>query len=70
MRVIQRGPVVLGDSVLRDFARSFQAVDLALAMRRGYAADLGRFRVWIADGRVEGVGLIACLMPSASLVYP
>ena len=42
---------------MRDFARSLHAADLALATRRGYAADLGRFRVWIADGRGEAVGL-------------
>ena len=44
MRVIQRGPAILGDAVLRDFARSLEAADLSLATRRGYAADLGRFR--------------------------
>jgi hypothetical protein len=57
MRVIQRAPAILGDSVLRDFARSLQAADLSLATRRGYAADLGRFRAWIEDGRGQVVGL-------------
>jgi site-specific recombinase XerD len=57
MRVIQRGPAILGDGVLRDFNRSLQAADLAAATRRGYAADLGRFRAWIENGRGEGVAL-------------
>ena len=52
MRVIQRGPAILGDRVLRDFARSLRAADLAEATRRGYAADLGRFRAWIEDSRL------------------
>jgi hypothetical protein len=43
--------------VLRDFARSLQTADLALATRRGYAADLGRFRAWIEKGRGEAVRL-------------
>ena len=53
MRVIRRGPAILGDGVLRDFTHSLQAADLALATRRGYAADLGRFRAWIEEGRGE-----------------
>jgi len=57
MRVIQRGPAILGDRVLRDFARSLRAADLAEATRRGYAADLGRFRAWIEDSRGAGVPL-------------
>jgi site-specific recombinase XerD len=57
MRVIQRGPAILGDDVFRDFAHSLQVADLSLATRRGYAADLGRFRAWIEDGRGEGVAL-------------
>jgi hypothetical protein len=57
MRLIQRGPASLGDGVLRDFARSLQTADLALATRRGYAADLGRFRAWIEKGRGEAVRL-------------
>jgi len=47
MRVIQRGPAIVGDGMFRDFARSLEAADLAAATRRGYAADLGRFRAWI-----------------------
>ena len=43
--------------VLADFARSLQASDLAAATCRGYAADLGRFRAWVEDGRGEGVAL-------------
>jgi site-specific recombinase XerD len=57
MRVIQRGPAILGDGVFRDFARSLQAADLSAATRRGYAADLGRFRAWIEDGRGAAVRL-------------
>ena len=57
MRVIQHGRVILGDGVFRDFAGSLQAADLAEATRRGYAADLGRFRAWIEDGRGEAVPL-------------
>src|SRR5262245_22204573 len=57
MRVIQHGAAILGDGVFRDFARSLQAADLALATRRGYAADLGRFRAWIEESRGEGVAL-------------
>ena len=34
-----------------------QTADLALATRRGYAADLGRFRAWIEKGRGEAVRL-------------
>jgi hypothetical protein len=47
MRVIQRGAASLGEGVLRDFARSLQTADLALATRRGYAADLGRFAAFL-----------------------
>ena len=43
--------------MFRDFARSLEAADLAAATRRGYAADLGRFRAWIGDGRGESVVL-------------
>lgn len=50
MRVIPHGPAILGDAVFRDFARSLEAADLSLATRRGYAADLGRFRAWIEEG--------------------
>ena len=57
MRVILRGPAILGDGVLQDFTRSLRAADLAEATRRGYAADLGRFRAWIEDSRGEGVAL-------------
>lgn len=57
MRVIQRGPAILGDGLLEEFARSLRAADLAEATRRGYAADLGRFRAWIEDGRGAGVAL-------------
>src|SRR5215831_6874476 len=57
MRVIQRGPASLGDGVSRDFARSLEAADLAAATRRGYAADLGRFRAWIGDGHGESLVL-------------
>jgi integrase/recombinase XerC len=32
-----------------------QTADLALATRRGYAADLGRFRAWIEKGHGEAV---------------
>ena len=53
MRVIQRGPAILGDGMFRDFARSLEAADLAAATWRGYAADLGRFRAWIGDRRGE-----------------
>ena len=35
MRVIQRGPAILGDGMFRDFARSLVAADLAAATRRG-----------------------------------
>jgi hypothetical protein len=34
MRVIQRGPAILGDGMLRDFARSLEAADLVAATRR------------------------------------
>lgn len=57
MRVIQHGPAILGDGVFRDFARSLQAADLAPATRRGYAADLGRFRAWMEESRGEAVAL-------------
>ena len=57
MRVIQRGPAIVGDGMFRDFVRSLEAADLAAATRRGYAADLGRFRAWIGDGRGESVVL-------------
>ena len=57
MRVIQRGPAIQGDGMFRDFACSLEAADLAAATRRGYAADLGRFRAWIGDGRGESVVL-------------
>jgi hypothetical protein len=53
MRVIQRGPAILGGCLFRDFARSLEVADLAAATRRGYAADLGRVRAWIGDGRGE-----------------
>ena len=57
MRVIQRGPAILGDPVLLDFARSLRAADLAEATRRGYAADLRRFRVWMEGSRGESLAL-------------
>ena len=57
MRVIRPKAAILGDRVLADFARSLQAPDLAAATCRGYAADLGRFRAWVEDGRGEGVAL-------------
>jgi site-specific recombinase XerD len=57
MRVIQRGTAILGDGLFQDFARSLRAADLAEATRRGYAADLGRFRAWIEDGRDQAVAL-------------
>ena len=57
MRVIQRGPAILGDGLFQGFARSLRAADLAEATRRGYASDLGRFRTWIEDSRGEGVAL-------------
>lgn len=57
MRVIQRGPAILGDGLFQDFARSLRAADLAEATRRGYLADLGRFRAWIEASRGEGVPL-------------
>lgn len=57
MRVIQRDPAILGDGLFQDFARSLRAADLAEATRRGYAADIGRFRAWIEDGRDQEVAL-------------
>lgn len=57
MRVIRRKAAIIEDRVLADFARSLQASDLAAATCRGYAADLGRFRAWVEDGRGEGVAL-------------
>lgn len=57
MRVIRPKAAILEDRVLADFARSLQASDLAAATCRGYAADLGRFRAWVEDGRGEGVAL-------------
>ena len=51
MRVIQRGPAILGDGLLQDFS-ILRAADLAEATRRGYAADLGRFRAWIEAQRL------------------
>jgi integrase/recombinase XerC len=43
--------------MFRDFVRSLEAADLAAATRCGYAADLGRFRAWIGDGRGESIVL-------------
>jgi site-specific recombinase XerD len=57
MRVIQRGPAILGDRLLHDFERGLQVADLSTATRRGYAADLCRFRAWVEDGQGEGVRL-------------
>jgi site-specific recombinase XerD len=57
MRVIQRGMAILGDGLFREFARSLQTADFAEATRRGYAADLSRFRAWIEDTRGESVAL-------------
>jgi site-specific recombinase XerD len=57
MRVIQRGPAILGDGLLQDFARSLRIADLSEATRRGYGADLGRFRAWMEEGRGAEVAL-------------
>jgi site-specific recombinase XerD len=57
MRVIKPGPAILGDGVLRDFAGSLRAADLAEATRRGYASDLARFRAWIEEQRGAAVPL-------------
>ncbi len=58
MRVIKRGPAFLGDdAVSREFAGSLRAADLAEATRRGYTADLGKFRAWIEERRGTTVAL-------------
>jgi hypothetical protein len=58
MRVIQRGPAILGDGLFEDFARSLRMADLSEATRRGYGADLGRFRAWRGGPR-RGAGFAA-----------
>jgi site-specific recombinase XerD len=57
MRVIKRGPAFLGEGVSKEFAGSLRAADLAESTRRGYAADLGKFRSWIEQGRGTPVPL-------------
>ncbi len=51
MRVIRRGPAILGDRLFRAFLRSLRLADLAEATRRGYAGDLRRFGRWIEETR-------------------
>ncbi len=57
MRVIKRGPAFLGEGVAKEFAGSLRAADLAESTRRGYAADLGRFRSWIEQSQGTQVPL-------------
>ena len=51
MRVIRRKPTILGEALVRDFARSLRAADLAEATQRGYGTDLRRFRAWMEEAR-------------------
>lgn len=60
MRSIRPRQGILGDDLLRDFARGPEERDLSPVTARGYRHDLERFRGWVEQNRggaAKGVSL-------------
>ena len=51
MRSIRPAQAILGDDLLRDFARGLEERDLSPVTARGYRHDLDRFREWFEQSR-------------------